>query len=97
MSVDEREQRIRELAYSIWQHEGRPHGQAERHWQMAREAVKTLELAEVAVAMNADGVGEAKQPMKSGTQKAPMARSKSGPTPEQSKPVTRTTKPKPPK
>lgn len=33
MSVDE--QRIRELAYQIWQSEGCPEGQDDRHWQMA--------------------------------------------------------------
>ncbi|WP_417780869.1 DUF2934 domain-containing protein [Stutzerimonas xanthomarina] len=31
------EQRIRELAYDIWVSEGRPHGQDERHWEMARK------------------------------------------------------------
>ncbi|PRB80464.1 DUF2934 domain-containing protein [Pseudomonas sp. MYb185] len=29
------EQRIRELAYQIWESEGRPAGQEQRHWQMA--------------------------------------------------------------
>lgn len=29
------EQRIREFAYQIWETEGKPEGQAERHWQMA--------------------------------------------------------------
>lgn len=29
------EQRVRELAYQIWQSEGCPHGQDARHWQMA--------------------------------------------------------------
>lgn len=29
------QQRIRELAYQIWESEGRPAGQDERHWQMA--------------------------------------------------------------
>ncbi|GAB3378956.1 DUF2934 domain-containing protein [Azotobacter armeniacus] len=29
------EQRIRELAYQIWQSEGCPDGQQDRHWQMA--------------------------------------------------------------
>ncbi|HCJ30890.1 MAG TPA: hypothetical protein DHV63_16735 [Pseudomonas sp.] len=31
------EQRIRELAYDIWVSEGRPHGEEERHWEMARK------------------------------------------------------------
>ena len=29
------EQRIRELAYQIWESEGRPEGEDARHWQMA--------------------------------------------------------------
>ncbi|SDS56105.1 Protein of unknown function [Halopseudomonas litoralis] len=29
------EQRIRELAHQIWESEGKPEGQSERHWQMA--------------------------------------------------------------
>ncbi|ARS48970.1 MULTISPECIES: DUF2934 domain-containing protein [Pseudomonadaceae] len=29
------EQRIREFAFQIWESEGRPQGQHERHWQMA--------------------------------------------------------------
>jgi Protein of unknown function (DUF2934). len=31
------EHNLRELAYQIWEAEGRPPGQAERHWQMALE------------------------------------------------------------
>ncbi|MFC3607323.1 DUF2934 domain-containing protein [Stutzerimonas tarimensis] len=33
MSVNE--QRIRELAYQIWESEGCPHGEDDRHWEMA--------------------------------------------------------------
>ena len=33
MNIDE--QRIRQFAFQIWESEGRPHGQHERHWQMA--------------------------------------------------------------
>lgn len=29
------ENRIRDLAYQIWESEGRPHGQAARHWDIA--------------------------------------------------------------
>lgn len=31
------EQRIRELAYQIWETEGCPDGQRDRHWEMARK------------------------------------------------------------
>ena len=34
------DQRIREFAYQIWQSEGCPHGQEERHWEMARKLVE---------------------------------------------------------
>ena len=34
MSMD-REQRVRELAHHIWESEGCPQGQAQRHWAMA--------------------------------------------------------------
>jgi hypothetical protein len=32
---DNREQRVRETAYHLWEKAGRPMGQAERHWEMA--------------------------------------------------------------
>ncbi|GGJ86244.1 DUF2934 domain-containing protein [Pseudomonas matsuisoli] len=35
MSVDKR--RVEELAYQIWESEGRPHGHDSRHWDMARK------------------------------------------------------------
>ncbi|MBF0674137.1 MULTISPECIES: DUF2934 domain-containing protein [unclassified Pseudomonas] len=35
------EQRIRELAYQIWESEGKPAGQEDRHWAMASKLVQT--------------------------------------------------------
>jgi hypothetical protein len=35
MDIDEK--RINEFAYQIWQSEGEPEGQEERHWEMARK------------------------------------------------------------
>ncbi|MBD9416169.1 DUF2934 domain-containing protein [Pseudomonas sp. PDM16] len=35
MSIDE--QRVREFAYQIWESEGKPAGQEDRHWEMARK------------------------------------------------------------
>ncbi|MET1077677.1 MAG: DUF2934 domain-containing protein [Pseudomonas sp.] len=43
MTVDE--QRIRDFAYQIWESEGCPEGQEQRHWQMA---IKLAEAAEAA-------------------------------------------------
>ena len=39
--MDDREKRVREIAYFIWEEEGRPEGQADRHWQAAREIVES--------------------------------------------------------
>jgi hypothetical protein len=33
--MEDREQQIREIAYRIWEDEGRPSDQADRHWQIA--------------------------------------------------------------
>jgi|GEM_PF-4333331 len=38
MDIDK--QRISEFAYQIWQSEGEPQGQEERHWEMARKLVE---------------------------------------------------------
>lgn len=46
MNLDE--QRVRELAYQIWESEGCPEGQAQRHWEMA------LSLAEAEQAAGRD-------------------------------------------
>ncbi|HZX18075.1 MAG TPA: DUF2934 domain-containing protein [Pseudomonas sp.] len=45
MSIDE--QRIREFAFQIWESEGKPIGQEERHWQMARKLAEAENTAEV--------------------------------------------------
>lgn len=43
MSADEK--RIREFAYQIWESEGQPSGQDERHWDMARKLAEAEALA----------------------------------------------------
>ena len=37
----ERERRVRETAYFLWEDEGRPEGEAERHWPAAEELVNS--------------------------------------------------------
>ncbi|HLW90327.1 MAG TPA: DUF2934 domain-containing protein [Roseiarcus sp.] len=37
--MSDREQKIREIAFRIWEEEGRPLGHAERHWEMAERIV----------------------------------------------------------
>jgi hypothetical protein len=34
--MEDRQERIRDLAYRIWEEEGRPSDQADRHWQLAQ-------------------------------------------------------------
>lgn len=36
-SPAERQRKISEIAHRIWESEGRPSGQAQRHWQMAEK------------------------------------------------------------
>ncbi|RYY76166.1 MAG: DUF2934 domain-containing protein [Gammaproteobacteria bacterium] len=42
------EHRIREYAYQIWESEGKPHGQCERHWSMACTLAQTQMESELA-------------------------------------------------
>ena len=36
----DREGRVRERAYAVWEREGRPEGGAERHWAQAEEELR---------------------------------------------------------
>jgi Protein of unknown function (DUF2934) len=39
--MTDRDERVRELAYFLWLEEGRPEGQAERHWLTAETLVES--------------------------------------------------------
>lgn len=52
------EQTIRELAYQIWEAEGRPEGQQERHWSLAHKLAR--EAARPAVAAPAARVSRSR-------------------------------------
>lgn len=43
MSADEK--RIHDLAYQIWETEGKPEGQEHRHWEMARKLAEAEAMA----------------------------------------------------
>jgi hypothetical protein len=45
--LDEKEDRIRAEAYRRWEREGRPHGQHDRHWQEAADALETGEASDM--------------------------------------------------
>lgn len=56
------EQQIRELAYQIWESEGKPHGQEARHWDIAcKLAAESLAPAHVAT-VTADAAKAPKKP-----------------------------------
>ena len=44
--MNSRDDRIREIAHRLWEEEGRPANQEERHWQMAESAVEQEEADE---------------------------------------------------
>lgn len=50
------EERVRNLAYKIWESEGRPEGQQQRHWDMALRIVIAEE--EEGIDVELDEVGE---------------------------------------
>jgi DUF2934 family protein len=41
----DKEQLIREAAYHLWEADGRPIGQADRHWEMAMKLTEEAESA----------------------------------------------------
>lgn len=46
MDAEERQQRTEQLARQIWEAEGRPEGQHERHWYMAERLVAAEEAVD---------------------------------------------------
>lgn len=57
MDEQQRNARIRELAREIWDAEGRPDGQATRHWAMAERLVDAEQRATLEEHGFADGSG----------------------------------------
>ena len=63
MSTDDK--RIRELAYQIWESEGKPEGQEARHWEMACKLAEAEALAP-------------KKPAKAAASKTPVSKTANG-------------------
>ncbi len=57
MDQNEREQRIREHAHSLWEQEGRPEGRHEEHWRHASEAIDPAQGANGASDSTSGSVG----------------------------------------
>ena len=51
--MSSREQRIEEIAYRLWELEGRPEGQSDRHWHAAVKAFEA-EIASAAAKISAE-------------------------------------------
>jgi hypothetical protein len=47
MSMATLETRIRERAYAIWEHEGRPEGREREHWERAAREILASGTAEI--------------------------------------------------
>lgn len=57
------ENRVREFAYQIWESEGRPHGQHQRHWEMACKLAAQAEGQPQPSATNGAGIMDAEIPV----------------------------------
>jgi hypothetical protein len=44
------EERIRELAYTLWEQDGKPEGKNEEHYYSAKRVLEELEAAQITVA-----------------------------------------------
>lgn len=56
------EERIRARAYALWEEEGRPHGRAEAHWDMASELVAIEENQRSTLLPRDTGAGPTVEP-----------------------------------
>lgn len=57
------EQRIREKAHQLWQQEGCPPGQADRHWQAARQLLAIETEADATLIPVEESFREASEPI----------------------------------
>ncbi|WP_214474110.1 DUF2934 domain-containing protein [Mesorhizobium sp. dw_380] len=58
--ADDRQERIRNRAHQIWQEEGQPAGQHERHWHQAAADIDRETAGKPAAAKKASGAAKAK-------------------------------------
>jgi hypothetical protein len=52
--MTDKERRIREVAYRVWEEEGRPEGQAHRHWTAAAQRIDAEDLKNAQPAPESD-------------------------------------------
>jgi hypothetical protein len=56
--MDDKERRIREAAYNVWEEEGRPEGQAHQHWAKAAHQIEAEILKNAQPAPESDESAE---------------------------------------
>ncbi len=72
--TEDREERIRQRAYAIWEREGRRDGDHERHWLQAADEIDTEAGERIPPAHTATGAGPA---LAEHTKDAPRQRARS--------------------
>ncbi|WP_104668794.1 DUF2934 domain-containing protein [Ensifer adhaerens] len=55
--MDDKEERIRRRAHAIWENEGRPFGEEERHWEQARREIEEDISSEATGSGEGEGTG----------------------------------------
>ncbi len=85
--MSKRERRIQEIAYHLWEKEGRPHGHSERFWHAAEAQVE----AEIAQPVDPSSGTAVEKPARPASRKAEPAAEKSPPS------RSRSAEPAPPK
>ncbi|QJI29184.1 DUF2934 domain-containing protein [Pseudomonas sp. ADAK18] len=76
MSTEDK--RVREFAYQIWESEGKPEGQEDRHWEMARKLAEAEALtpSKPKTAAKPKAKPKAAAPAKAATVEKPAAKPK---------------------
>ncbi|MDQ1230897.1 DUF2934 domain-containing protein [Sphingomonas sp. SORGH_AS_0879] len=72
MTVEDREEQLRQRAYGIWQAEGEPHGRDREHWEMAERdlAPAPSEASDTPEVVTEDAPKPAQKPAPSRRKKA---------------------------
>jgi hypothetical protein len=81
--MEDREQRIREIAYFLWLEEGSPEGEQERHWRAAEALYdsgdaerKTIEGEPPGDPLEGDALGETRETGYAGEWSTPVGKRK---------------------
>lgn len=76
--MTDQEKAIRERAHALWEHEGRPHGRHDAHWEQARREIEETRAK-----------AATKNPTRATTKKPAAAAGAGEPKPAEKKPAAR--------